>query len=1092
MKKGARVSFRGRKGTVVGSMPNGMTDVRFDDGGAIERRSEARLARANGRKPRKPRKAGRKKRTARRNAAGSSQAALQSTIASGRGMAVFTRPDPPRLGKDGSTYCGNPIDGTAYYIVVDESSRPGTRWITWDEVSEAYEKLTGEDLLSEWDPASGQLKERRTWASLGRTLARGPEWAWVRSKAHEESLLPVSPDDSDYDEVKAALQAVIAKEEAAGNRVFSQAEKPFAVMSRLSRKRRGDRPGAGDLPGSRGRPTSFIRPGPDSFALFQQSGEVVIAGTAKDSKASYYRVAERYQPAQAKLARFQPYGTRTFVSPDLRRWEADAAHWGELVMAIHIGSGKDIRPEVAEDLVVSGGVWLQSPRAKNAHLAVDPRAGVQAGTTITVDLSTKAASPYYGWVKAVVSHTAKEGAGYAECLGAEDKLARQSIAQGARLLDAYRRSLASIRDLFRGIASGEKTPYPDNPESRIRAVSRSYAKLVEWLRRVHSDARYGEEWAEAAQKALGMSGVDPFNPAAPLGRSLAALRTGPTMALGLVSVDSKGKLRGLKGGEGTTDAQGKPLPTDMQRFLASLLAFATAEGFGAWLVPNFEPATGRLWKLLGLPLTPGPQFAQRTDAAWAIRAVLSQKHGNGKMTWMAWQREMVLLAFMYYQLQGPALVGEMETGDVTRSDLRAAKKELGSLERLRDKRKWKSELDAAEARAERFLRSRDRRGDAKRARQAATEAHFLRLLYYNYDPATGRYTRSATPHLDVLIAERSRSLKALSAKVALGKTRPRLDAAVKAMEHASVSASRADGEWSFPGGERPIGERDKQAVFKTYNPVLFEATRLFWDTLSPERTESGSTEADFRGVLSRPRLLAQIDAVGEYGHLLEMVQAAAMQTDDDESFEEDLATQFAPASGMGRKKGRLMRNRHEEYTAFLLGWSLGLDYKGALGALEDFAHDPLATLRFLKERASISIANVLGYRKRPEVKAGRDAPFAFSGDPFVAKGPMVIKKDMRTGRDRVELGLQPLVFESAVRSAGRRLEEIEAQTRLVQAKLDEIRGKGLRLARRPAEPFDYGEEEEEEEARRAGLALSLTGESPAVGILGTLLPPKAT
>ena len=50
MKVGDRVSFKGRTGTVTGFMPAGMTDVKFDDVGRVERRHESLLqpaARAN-------------------------------------------------------------------------------------------------------------------------------------------------------------------------------------------------------------------------------------------------------------------------------------------------------------------------------------------------------------------------------------------------------------------------------------------------------------------------------------------------------------------------------------------------------------------------------------------------------------------------------------------------------------------------------------------------------------------------------------------------------------------------------------------------------------------------------------------------------------------------------------------------------------------------------------------------------------------------------------------------------------------------------------------------------------------------------------
>jgi hypothetical protein len=63
----------------------------------------------------------------------------------------FTRPDPPRLSNDRRVYCGNPIDRTAYYLVVDNNKKWVPRFITWKEVekraSEGEEPLPPNDTI---------------------------------------------------------------------------------------------------------------------------------------------------------------------------------------------------------------------------------------------------------------------------------------------------------------------------------------------------------------------------------------------------------------------------------------------------------------------------------------------------------------------------------------------------------------------------------------------------------------------------------------------------------------------------------------------------------------------------------------------------------------------------------------------------------------------------------------------------------------------------------------------------------------------------------------------------------------------------------
>jgi len=51
-----------------------------------------------------------------------------------RGAGVFTRDDPPRLSKDGENYCGNPIDGKAYYILVSDKFVSQGHWLRRSEI----------------------------------------------------------------------------------------------------------------------------------------------------------------------------------------------------------------------------------------------------------------------------------------------------------------------------------------------------------------------------------------------------------------------------------------------------------------------------------------------------------------------------------------------------------------------------------------------------------------------------------------------------------------------------------------------------------------------------------------------------------------------------------------------------------------------------------------------------------------------------------------------------------------------------------------------------------------------------------------------
>ncbi len=80
----------------------------------------------------------------------------------------FTRPDPPRLSGDRRVYCGNPIDGTAYYLVVDNQKRQTAPFLKWETVealarragAELQDKVVGPFLLDKDQSLSGLVREQ--------------------------------------------------------------------------------------------------------------------------------------------------------------------------------------------------------------------------------------------------------------------------------------------------------------------------------------------------------------------------------------------------------------------------------------------------------------------------------------------------------------------------------------------------------------------------------------------------------------------------------------------------------------------------------------------------------------------------------------------------------------------------------------------------------------------------------------------------------------------------------------------------------------------------------------------------------------------
>lgn len=70
--------------------------------------------------------------------------------------------------------------------------------------------------------------------------------------------------------------------------------------------------------------------------------------------------------------------------------------------------------------------------------------------------------------------------------------------------------------------------------------------------------------------------------------------------------------------------------------------------------------------------------------------------------------------------------------------------------------------------------------------------------------------------------------------------------------------------------ERGVGRQVDIAVFKTYNPVLFELTRLFWPTAR------STPDPGWSSILAHPELVQMVDSVGRFGYTAQLIQEKAL------------------------------------------------------------------------------------------------------------------------------------------------------------------------------------------------------------------------
>lgn len=164
------------------------------------------------------------------------------------------------------------------------------------------------------------------------------------------------------------------------------------------------------------------------------------------------------------------------------------------------------------------------------------------------------------------------------------------------------------------------------------------------------------------------------------------------------------------------------------------------------------------------------------------------------------------------------------------------------------------------------------------------------------------------------------------------------------------------------GGSTGLGVMSSASVFKTYNPLLFQLTRLFW---------SGSSRWS-PGILGHPSLVTALDAVGRYGFFLRNTQLLAQQTTSPDELLERGLEEIEPAeaakyAGIAQATYRGSSTFNAKYKTFALLWPLGSTLASAKASVRDWVADPISALRDAKRNVDLAIvqAHSLGTRGLP-------------------------------------------------------------------------------------------------------------------------------
>jgi hypothetical protein len=169
------------------------------------------------------------------------------------------------------------------------------------------------------------------------------------------------------------------------------------------------------------------------------------------------------------------------------------------------------------------------------------------------------------------------------------------------------------------------------------------------------------------------------------------------------------------------------------------------------------------------------------------------------------------------------------------------------------------------------------------------------------------------------------------------------------LELARMRLSMVESEL-LKGGRPLYSPEDKYQTFMTYNPVLFEMTRLHF---------SLRESSTFGQVLSRPVVVEHVDAVGRYGHALKVTQESSIGAESIEQIKANIITLLDPGASVDPQFSMRSKSLDESqasdpeqmthlYAPFLLSWPLGATWAEAYNGANYWIQYPLDYIRGLK------------------------------------------------------------------------------------------------------------------------------------------------
>ena len=1007
----------------------------------------------------------------------------------GSGIGVFTRPDPLRLAADNKTFCGNAIDGTAYFVAVANRTKTQAHFITWSELlrqgmlegriklgSNSFETLvtprkvinaTTRDAILErfltpymiqitrpennwvaplvreiteagwvFDLPTGESvclggletreDESSPWrlvpaaAGSGKTLGgrKGQTEEADFQLALQDALKKASP--SDHARIKASFKA--ERDRRAGRlhkdtwirlvvpsikllkdityyydnvytekmrkdrvRFYDVSLRPTTMgkVGRGKSSRRAKGPDASIAVGGNRMDGGGYRPSPGiSFSRLR----------SPDYKEQIFTRRDVYTPpAKEIMADFKPFAHVMYQNSTRKNIPVV-----EALVTFSQNQRPRISTEVAEMLVRSGMVYLTTKGAKGATYLALPEDHVEPLQFVHIGNAEKGQDPYFNWVTTIVPQMPKDRL-YSKCLTPEEKRGHQIVLTMIRALEQVKNSLLQLRNI-------RSNPEGTKASDLLFGLGKALARYTKELRRLREEMTSGSIQEQAAAfvalRVLDKSGLklnradSPYIRIAEIAEELGLVFDGESdvntavrQAVFLVGNANSDK---PAGGLYKRFVEGRRLGSSGLKFLSGDVTYkansSIVEAFNAigieGGVPTVHPlddyftwlavATNNFRNIKpwakgasilrkdadpsGLFYPDAYNYADKSQQPWIMadefgQAVAALSRGGERFRQYTPRAETQHETFssnkFVHSLRGTARIKSLKGGKEKESFSEHFR--LPKVPGLEDREAKVTWIENATEDGISFSEQIDRN---------AVNGYILTTLIRDY-------ARHDKPIYDL----RNQLLLAmlyfeLGGYALTGSLYEPTSVATR-MERDLISVEE---QISALLGGKPLGGslKDDYTVFMTYNPALFELTRLYFPgTRASEH---------WNGLLTQPKLLTDVDHVGRYGIMAQILQSAILATATEEDIPVWLqanlldpwhkavieantdATTFAEEVMLNPQASQPMK-------VFGLLWPIELTITEAFQFNTSFVQQPMAVFKQAKKLVSRIVPKLITYRE---------------------------------------------------------------------------------------------------------------------------------